>query len=128
LRIYFARDFGGYVDNLLAPEKRATSPSNKNSLSFGVDIGFKFSKLPWTINECVRTHLTCAVGVVGEINGCLCLEFEKVANCHCYFFVLAKSWVVYGKKSLFFTDNRLYGYSPFTQFALFISLITIAPS
>jgi FPC/CPF motif-containing protein YcgG len=31
-----------------------------------------------------------------------CLEFEKVANCHYYFFVLAKSWVVYGKKSLFF--------------------------
>ncbi|CAC9640916.1 hypothetical protein [uncultured Gammaproteobacteria bacterium] len=30
------------------------------------------------------------------------MEFEKVANCHCYFFVLAKSWVVYGKKSLFF--------------------------
>jgi hypothetical protein len=30
----------------------------------------KFSKLPWTVNECVRTHLTCAMGVVGEINGC----------------------------------------------------------
>jgi hypothetical protein len=30
---------------------------NKNSLSFGVDIGFKFSKLPWTVNECVRTQI-----------------------------------------------------------------------
>jgi hypothetical protein len=27
LRVYFARDFGGYVDNLLAPEKRASSPN-----------------------------------------------------------------------------------------------------
>jgi hypothetical protein len=26
-RIYFERDFDGYIDNLLAPEKRATSPS-----------------------------------------------------------------------------------------------------
>jgi hypothetical protein len=37
LRIYFARDFGGYVDvgfNVV---------SNKNSLSFGIDIGFKKS-------------------------------------------------------------------------------------
>jgi hypothetical protein len=33
---------------------------NKNSLSFGIDVGFKFSKLPWTLNECVRTNLTCA--------------------------------------------------------------------
>jgi hypothetical protein len=41
-----------------------------NSLSFGIDIGFKFSKLPWTVNECVRTHLTCAVSVVSEVNGC----------------------------------------------------------
>jgi hypothetical protein len=96
--------FDGYIDNLLAPEKRATSPSssdiingfsleddnhynefqsdsnatndntvkvttfiskklsqwvgfnavsNKNTLSFGVNIGFKFSKLPWIVNECV---------------------------------------------------------------------------
>jgi hypothetical protein len=42
----------------------------KNSLSFGIDVGFKFSKLPWTLNECVRTHLTCAMGVVSEVNGC----------------------------------------------------------
>jgi hypothetical protein len=27
-------------------------------------------KLPWTLNECVRTHLTCAMGVVSEVNGC----------------------------------------------------------
>jgi hypothetical protein len=66
LRVDFIRDFSGYVDNLLAPEKRG----NKNSLSFGIDIGFKFSKLPWTVNECVRTHLTCAVSVVSEVNGC----------------------------------------------------------
>jgi hypothetical protein len=40
LRVYFARDFGGYVDNLLAPEKRATSPSSSdviNSLGLGDD-------------------------------------------------------------------------------------------
>jgi hypothetical protein len=43
---------------------------NKNSLSFGINVGFKFSKLPWTLNECVRTHLTCAMGVVSEVNGC----------------------------------------------------------
>jgi hypothetical protein len=95
----FIRDFSGYVDNLLAPEKRATNPSSSDiingfglendnqynefqsdssasdntanaSLSFGIDIGFKFSKLPWTVNECVRTHLTCAVSVVSEVNGC----------------------------------------------------------
>jgi hypothetical protein len=39
-RVYFARDFGGYVDNLLAPEKRATSPSSSdviNSLGLGDD-------------------------------------------------------------------------------------------
>jgi hypothetical protein len=30
LRVYFARDFGGYVDNLLAPEKRASSPNSDN--------------------------------------------------------------------------------------------------
>jgi hypothetical protein len=28
LRAEFERDFDGYVDNLLAPEKRATSPSH----------------------------------------------------------------------------------------------------
>jgi hypothetical protein len=33
--------------------------SNKNTLSFGVNIGFKFSKLPWIVNECVGAHLTC---------------------------------------------------------------------
>jgi hypothetical protein len=33
LRIYFARDFGGYVDNLLAPEKRATSPSSSDIIN-----------------------------------------------------------------------------------------------
>ena len=33
LRIYFARDFGGYVDNLLAPEKRATSPSSNDIIN-----------------------------------------------------------------------------------------------
>jgi hypothetical protein len=38
LRIYFARDFGGYVDNLLAPEKRATSPSS-NDIINGFNLG-----------------------------------------------------------------------------------------
>jgi hypothetical protein len=28
LRVDFIRDFSGYVDNLLAPEKRATNPSS----------------------------------------------------------------------------------------------------
>jgi hypothetical protein len=43
---------------------------NGVQLPAAINFGFKFSKLPWTINECVRTHLTYAVGVVGEINGC----------------------------------------------------------
>jgi hypothetical protein len=30
LRAEFERDFDGYVDNLLAPEKRATSPSSSD--------------------------------------------------------------------------------------------------
>jgi hypothetical protein len=29
--------------------------SNKNNLPFGVDVSFKFSKLPWVVNECVKT-------------------------------------------------------------------------
>ena len=33
LRVYFARDFGGYVDNLLAPEKRASSPNSDNIIN-----------------------------------------------------------------------------------------------
>jgi hypothetical protein len=45
LRARFNLDFAGYVDNLLAPERRA------NNLSLAVDVGFKFSKLPWTLNE-----------------------------------------------------------------------------
>jgi hypothetical protein len=32
-----------------------------------LNVSFKFSKLPWVVNECVRAHLTCAVGVVGII-------------------------------------------------------------
>jgi hypothetical protein len=39
-----------------------------NTELFGIDVGFKFSKLPWTVNECVRTHLTCAMGVVSEVD------------------------------------------------------------
>jgi hypothetical protein len=35
-----------------------------------VDVGFKFSKLPWTLNEWVRAHLTCAMGIVGKVNDC----------------------------------------------------------
>jgi hypothetical protein len=31
LRVDFIRDFSGYVDNLLAPEKRATNPSRECS-------------------------------------------------------------------------------------------------
>jgi hypothetical protein len=40
LRAEFASDFDGYVDNLLAPEKRATSPSSSdiiNGFSLGSD-------------------------------------------------------------------------------------------
>jgi hypothetical protein len=36
---------------------RFNAVGNKNSLSFGIDIGFKFSKLPWTVNECVLSNL-----------------------------------------------------------------------
>jgi hypothetical protein len=32
-RIYFARDFDGYIDNLLTPEKRATSPSSSDIIN-----------------------------------------------------------------------------------------------
>ncbi|VVH66601.1 hypothetical protein BSPLISOX_2168, partial [uncultured Gammaproteobacteria bacterium] len=32
-RIYFERDFDGYIDNLLAPEKRATSPSSSDIIN-----------------------------------------------------------------------------------------------
>jgi hypothetical protein len=43
LRAEFERDFDGYVDNLLAPEKRATSPSSSdiiNGFSLGNDTVF----------------------------------------------------------------------------------------
>jgi hypothetical protein len=55
LRVYFARDFGGYVDNLLAPEKRATSPSSSdviNSLGLGDDNDYnEFQSDSNTTNE-----------------------------------------------------------------------------
>jgi hypothetical protein len=50
LRIYFARDFGGYVDNLLAPEKRATSPSS-NDIINGFNLGTDNQRLTlWPVN------------------------------------------------------------------------------
>jgi hypothetical protein len=33
LRVDFIRDFSGYVDNLLAPEKRATNPSSSDIIN-----------------------------------------------------------------------------------------------
>jgi hypothetical protein len=38
LRVDFIRDFSGYVDNLLAPEKRATNPSSSDIINgFGLE-------------------------------------------------------------------------------------------
>jgi hypothetical protein len=34
-----------------ASAARFNGISDKNNLSLSVDVGFKFSKLPWTLNE-----------------------------------------------------------------------------
>jgi hypothetical protein len=68
-RIYFARDFDGYIDNLLTPEKRATSPSSsdiingfslKDSSANGLDLTLSATKttLP-SASMSVLNSLSC---------------------------------------------------------------------
>jgi hypothetical protein len=58
LRVDFIRDFSGYVDNLLAPEKRATNPSSSDIINgFGLENDNQYNEFQ-------------SVSVVSEVNGC----------------------------------------------------------
>jgi hypothetical protein len=53
--IYFARDFDGYIDNLLTPEKRATSPSSSDIINgFSLKDDNHASNLPIQLIEQVK--------------------------------------------------------------------------
>jgi hypothetical protein len=51
-RIYFERDFDGYIDNLLAPEKRATSPSSSDIINgFSLEDDNHYNEFQWLMLE-----------------------------------------------------------------------------
>jgi hypothetical protein len=63
------------VDNLLAPEKRATNPSSSdiiNGFSLGSDNHYNEFQSDSSANDNTAnaTNLTCAMSVVSEVNGC----------------------------------------------------------
>jgi hypothetical protein len=73
LRVDFIRDFSGYVDNLLAPEKRATNPSSSDIIN-----GFGFTRWPFNIrgNFCTITVLmaTATTHCLSTIHNHFCID------------------------------------------------------